>query len=152
MCKQDILTLFVTLFSTCKVENIIFKKFNLPLTFKSNGTFRFCHCTYNLSLIFQKKLYHIIWSWKSTLKISSKVVNFWRLEMKLIMKSNSMLTNICIYLNVHHINIEGWKKETIICKKLHILSSIWNLFFKLPKIKGSINLLTSALEKIVILI
>jgi hypothetical protein len=31
-CKQDIMTLLVTLFSICKVGKIVFKTFNLPLT------------------------------------------------------------------------------------------------------------------------
>jgi hypothetical protein len=39
------------------------------------------------------------------------------------------------------------KKETIICKKIHMFSNTWNLNFKLLKIKGPIQVLASALEK-----
>jgi hypothetical protein len=35
-CKQDILTLLLILFSTCKVEKIVFKAFNLFLTSQIN--------------------------------------------------------------------------------------------------------------------
>jgi hypothetical protein len=55
----------------------------------------------------------------------------------LILHQNTVFNKIYVlhrqknYYNVHHINIEGWEKETIIYKKNHILSSTWNLLFKL---------------------
>jgi hypothetical protein len=39
------------------------------------------------------------------------------------------------------------KKKQLFAKNIHTLTSTWNLLFKLPKIKGPIQVLASALEK-----
>jgi len=37
--------------------------------------------------------------------------------------------------------------KQIFAKNIHIFSSIWNLFFKMPKTKNPMQVLTSALKK-----
>jgi hypothetical protein len=66
--------------------------------------------------------------------------------MTLAMKTNSIDKNIYIKMFTRSILKVG-KKETTVCKKIHVFSSIWILNFKLPKIKGPIQVFANTLEK-----
>jgi hypothetical protein len=65
--------------------------------------------------------------------------------MKLAIKTNSIEKNIYILECLTHQYLG--LGNNYLQKNIHIFSSIWNLFFKLPKIKGPMQVLTNALEK-----
>ncbi len=61
-------------FLLVKCKKIVFKTSNLFLTFQINWTFIFLQWhPSNLPLVFQKKLYHIIWIWKKSQKYPQKL-------------------------------------------------------------------------------
>jgi hypothetical protein len=74
-CKQDILTLFVFFFPTCKVKKNSFQNFQPSCNISNQMEFLEVFIgTFSLLVTSQKKLYHTISTWKNTPNISLKIM------------------------------------------------------------------------------
>jgi hypothetical protein len=124
-------------------KKTFFQTSNLPLVFQNKWNFSFFMGISSLPLAFKRNLCHIIWTWKSIPKISPKVSPiFLGLGMILVTKTNSV-NHIYIYMLTTSI-LRYLKKNQILAKAFHLLSSTWTLFFKLPQILGMIQVLANS--------
>jgi hypothetical protein len=103
--------------------------------------------SFNLHIGSQSNLCHIIWTWKSTPKVTPKISSFFRgWEWFLVMKTNSI--NQKNYIGMFTTSILNcMKKNQIFVKTFHLLESTWISFFKLPQILGPIQVLVSNVKK-----
>ncbi len=121
-CKKNILYILVTLFSTWKQKKNSFFNFLPSFTiWKQIKPLVFFMGISTLLLVSQNNLCHIIWTSKSTPKVSPTIMSFFRgVGMILVMKTNSSTQKI-ILIHVHHINIEFMDMYILIKTSKHVL-------------------------------
>jgi hypothetical protein len=124
-CKQYILYILVTLFSTQKQKT---KNSNLPQTFQTKWSISFSLWASSLPLTSQNNLCHIIWIWKSTPKISPTITSpFKRLGMILVMKMNCI--NQKTYIRMFTKSILSCLKKNQIFAKHFTYFQIFEIYF-----------------------
>jgi hypothetical protein len=80
-------------------------------------------------------------------KYPQNIPHIWRVGDDFSYKKQTWLTKKIILECSPHWYWGVWKKNQILAKTFHLLSSTWTLFFKLPQILGPIQVLANSLKQ-----